>query len=75
MISSMTGYGRGEYAQEGTGYVVEIRSVNHRFCDITVKGPRELMQFEDRLRELIKNTRAEEKSTYSSQQQRDKENT
>ena len=54
MISSMTGYGRGEYAQEGTGYVVEIRSVNHRFCDITVKGPRELMQFEDRLRELIK---------------------
>ena len=54
MISSMTGYGRGEYAQGGIGYTVEVKSVNHRFCDITVKEPRELMQFEERLKELIK---------------------
>lgn len=54
MISSMTGYGRGEYSQGGIGYTVEIKSVNHRFCDITVKEPRELMQFEERLKELIK---------------------
>ena len=54
MLKSMTGYGRGEYSEAGTGYTVEIRSVNHRFCDITVKQPKDLMKFEDRLKELIK---------------------
>jgi len=54
MLKSMTGYGRGEYSEAGTGYTVEIKSVNHRFCDITVKQPKELMKFEDKLKELIK---------------------
>lgn len=50
----MTGYGRGEYVDGRNGFVVEIKSVNHRFSDITVKQPRELMQFEEKLKELIK---------------------
>jgi uncharacterized protein (TIGR00255 family) len=54
MISSMTGYGRGEKSGGQVGFVVEIKSVNHRFCDITVKQPRELLQFEDRLKDLVK---------------------
>ena len=54
MISSMTGYGRGEKSGEKVGFVVEIKSVNHRFCDIAVKQPRELLQFEDRLKDLVK---------------------
>ncbi len=58
MISSMTGYGRGEYSDGKHGFVVEIKSVNHRFCDITVKEPRELMQFEERLKEQIKKSAA-----------------
>ena len=54
MIRSMTGYGRGEYGEGRIGYIVEIRSVNHRFCDVTVKQPRELMCFEEKLKELLK---------------------
>lgn len=37
MIKSMTGYGRGESQHLGTNYVVEVRSVNHRFCDVSVQ--------------------------------------
>ena len=54
MIKSMTSYGRGECAEAHCGYVVEIKSVNHRFCDITVKQPRELSQFEERVKERVR---------------------
>ncbi len=54
MIKSMTSYGRGECAEAHCGYVVEIKSVNHRFCDITVKQPRELAQFEERVKERVR---------------------
>ena len=40
MIRSMTGYGRGKYENEGREYLVEIKSVNNRYCDISVKLPR-----------------------------------
>ena len=54
MIKSMTSYGRGECAEAHCGFVVEIKSVNHRFCDITVKQPRELSQFEERIKERVR---------------------
>ena len=40
MIKSMTGFGRGEYADETGKVTVEIRAVNHRYLDISVKMPR-----------------------------------
>ena len=40
MIKSMTGFGRGEYTDSKRTIVCEIKSVNHRFCEINVKMPR-----------------------------------
>jgi len=46
MLKSMTGYGKGEAAVGGGRIIVEIRSVNHRYSEITVKLPRTLLPFE-----------------------------
>lgn len=53
MISSMTGYGKGEATSDGLAITVEIRSVNHRYADISIKAPRFLMPFENELRKLV----------------------
>lgn len=53
MIQSMTGYGWGEGTCCGITFKVEIRSVNHRYCDITVKLPDELIRLEQRVRSAI----------------------
>ena len=41
MIKSMTGFGRGEYAGETLKFIVEIKSVNHRYLDANVRIPKE----------------------------------
>ncbi len=46
MINSMTGYGRVESQDQGMIYVVEVRSVNHRFCDVSVQMPKYLRPLE-----------------------------
>ncbi len=53
MISSMTGYGKGETSSDGLAVSIELRSVNHRYADISIKSPRFLMPFENELRKLI----------------------
>lgn len=53
MIRSMTGYGSGALDDSGVRTSVEIRSVNGRFCDISVKTPRALASLEGRVREHI----------------------
>lgn len=53
MISSMTGYGKGEASGEGLAIHIELRSVNHRYSDISIKAPRFLMPFENELRKII----------------------
>lgn len=53
MIRSMTGYGRGKFEADGREYVVEIKSINHRYNDITIKMPRYLSFLEDKLRQHI----------------------
>ena len=50
MIRSMTGYGRGEFEKDGRKFIVEMRSVNHRYGDISVKMPRFMMFLEDRIK-------------------------
>ncbi len=54
MIKSMTAYGRGEAESPGQKWVVELRSVNHRFLELSLNLPRRLWGLEDRLRKLIK---------------------
>jgi uncharacterized protein (TIGR00255 family) len=53
MICSMTGYGKGEARQGGLAVTVEIKSVNHRFADISVKLPRSFLAHENDLRKRI----------------------
>ena len=53
MAYSMTGYGRGKSLGEGISCIVEMRSVNHRYRDVFVRVPRELLEFEEKLRRLV----------------------
>jgi uncharacterized protein (TIGR00255 family) len=53
MIRSMTGYGRRQAHWAGGTVTVELRSVNHRFCEIAMRLPRGMAQIEDSLKELI----------------------
>lgn len=54
MIKSMTGFGRGEYSDGKRNIIAEVRSVNHRYSDITVKMPRRYSFAEDVLKNLVK---------------------
>ena len=40
MIKSMTGFGRSEIATEECKIAVEIKAVNHRYCDLSIKLPK-----------------------------------
>lgn len=53
MIKSMTGFGRGKYENEGRTYNVEIKAVNHKYSDISIKLPRFLNCLEDGIRKKI----------------------
>lgn len=53
MIKSMTGYGRYEHVDENRKIVIDLRSVNHRYCDITVKVPRAYGYLEDKIKEYV----------------------
>jgi len=53
LIKSMTGFGRGIYENDGRVYTVDIKSVNHKYSDISVRAPRLLNNFEDKIRKRI----------------------
>lgn len=53
MIKSMTGFGRGEHEEFGRSYTVEVKSVNHRYSDISVKLPKQLSYLEDTIRKFV----------------------
>lgn len=55
-MKSMTGYGRGECSRHGVKITVELNSVNRKQSDITINLPRELIELEPRIRDII-NTR------------------
>ncbi len=55
MIRSMTGYGSGELERDGQRLTAEIRSVNHRYCEVSVRAPRLVSMFEDQIRQLVQN--------------------
>lgn len=51
---SMTGYGKGEYLENGVELTVELKSVNNRFLDVSVKCPRVFSAYEDLVRSLVR---------------------
>jgi uncharacterized protein (TIGR00255 family) len=53
MVRSMTGFGRGKYEIDGRNYTVEIKSVNHKYNDISIKLPKFLNCLEDGIRKQI----------------------
>ena len=54
MIKSMTGFGRGEFADETGKVTAEIRAVNHRYLDISVKMPRRYAFAEEAIKAAVK---------------------
>lgn len=53
MIKSMMGYGRGNLEKEQRTYLVEIKSLNHKYSDITVKMPRTINYLEEKVKRQI----------------------
>jgi len=47
MLRSMTGFGRSKYENESREYIVEIKSVNNRYSDISIKLPRSITFVEE----------------------------
>lgn len=53
MIRSMTGFGRSKYEIDGREYIVDIKSVNHKYNDISIKMPRIISYLEDKVRKEV----------------------
>ena len=53
MVKSMTGYGRARQERNGRNITVEVRSVNNRYLDCTVKMPRAYIFAEDAMKALV----------------------
>lgn len=56
MIKSMTGFGRAEASDGKRNIVCEIKTVNHRYCDISVRMPRRYSFAEEKVKQAIKET-------------------
>ncbi|WP_341409824.1 YicC/YloC family endoribonuclease [Clostridium aceticum] len=54
MLRSMTGFGRGDVQLEGKHFQIELKSVNHRYVDISVKMPKSFTYLEEQIRKIIK---------------------
>ncbi len=55
MIKSMTGYGKANLTKNDRSYQIEIKTVNHRYLDISVKMPRQLSYLEEPIKKEIGN--------------------
>ena len=53
MLKSMTGYGRSHKEVNNREYQVEIKTVNHKYNDISIRMPRSISYLEDDIRKLI----------------------
>ena len=53
MIKSMTGYGRAKLSKDDREYQIEIKSVNHRYLDISVRIPKQLSYLEETIKKEI----------------------
>ena len=55
MIKSMTGFGRCEKVTEQYKVSVEMKAVNHRYLDLSIKMPKRFNYFESAIRGMLKN--------------------
>ncbi len=53
---SMTGFGRGEYREGGIELTAEIKTVNNRYLDISVKCPKIFSGYEDAVRSIVRSS-------------------
>jgi uncharacterized protein (TIGR00255 family) len=53
MIKSMTGYGRANLSKDLREYQIEIKSVNHRYLDVSVKMPKQISYLEEIIKQEI----------------------
>lgn len=49
----MTGYGSADLERDGQRLSAEIRSVNHRYCEVSLRAPKMVALFEDQIRQLV----------------------
>jgi uncharacterized protein (TIGR00255 family) len=49
----MTAFGRGEAGADGYRFTVELRTLNHRFCDVRIKLPRKYSDFEEDIKKKV----------------------
>lgn len=54
MVKSMTGFGRSEYTDDRRVVTAEVKSVNHRYCDISVRMPRKYSFAEEKIKSTAK---------------------
>lgn len=54
LIKSMTGFGRGEYLGDSYNFKIEIKAVNNRYSDISIRMPRYMNFLEDKIKKEIK---------------------
>ena len=53
MIKSMTGYGKATLSRENREYQIEIKSVNHRYLDVSIKMPKSLSYLEEEIKRIV----------------------
>ena len=53
MICSMTGFGRGRNTVNGRTITVEIRSVNHRYLELSTRLPKEFYPLDQKIRRVV----------------------
>lgn len=51
---SMTGYGKGDYENDQYKFKIEIKSVNHRYIDVSAKFPRQISYLEETIKRKVK---------------------
>jgi uncharacterized protein (TIGR00255 family) len=54
MLKSMTGFGRCEVSNEERKIIIEMKAVNHRYCEISIKMPKKFSFFESGIRNVLK---------------------
>ncbi|WP_027701532.1 YicC/YloC family endoribonuclease [Metaclostridioides mangenotii] len=55
MAISMTGFGRGEYKDDNYYFLVECKTINHKYSDINIRMPRKILFLEEKVRNIAKN--------------------
>ena len=54
MVRSMTGYGKAEAANDKYVFSVELKAVNHRYLDVSIRLPKVINSLESKIRQIVK---------------------